>query len=274
MNNDEDAKILKLIIDNTNITQSELARRVDTTKQYIGLIVNGKRKLGYKTRNKLVQLFPSYFNQNQNIEIPNIIDNPFLRLCRTHFKLSQEEMAEKLGMSKSLYQKLEQCTILMNKEHQRVVREFCEKMNNGNNFETTTDNVEIKYLPEVKLSAGYGTEVYDEHTETVTIARKLLITERGLAINPKYCKIVTVSGDSMLPDYRDGDRVIIDESINTFIDGHVFAFGYEGQCYIKLINVLPDKIKCIPLNDKYDTFYLSSSDNYRVFGMILPRIRL
>lgn len=272
MNKNDDPSILKEILFDYHINQSELAKQIGTTKQYVGLIINGKRNLGYKLRNKLVELYPDYFNKRPKLEIPDKIDNPYLRKARMYFNYTQEEFADKLGISRSLYQKLEQVAIPVSSDHQRLVREFCMKMNGDT--KSSADNVEIQYLPEIKLSAGYGAEVYDEHPETVTIAKKLLLTEKGLMINPKYCKIVTVSGDSMLPEYRDGDKVIIDESIKTFIDGHVFAFGLDGQCYIKLVNVLPNKIKCIPLNEKYDTFYLSENDNFTVYGMILPRIRL
>ena len=132
----------------------------------------------------------------------------------------------------------------------------------------------ITYRPDVYLSAGYGVEVFNEAAEKITIDARLLETEKGTKINPKNCELVRVSGNSMAPEYRHGDRVIIDKSDTELIDGHIFAFKYNGQCFVKEINILSDKIKCISLNKEYDPFYIKKGEQFTVFGRILPRIRL
>ena len=136
------------------------------------------------------------------------------------------------------------------------------------------ETVSIPYRPEVYLSAGYGVEVYTETAEFVTLDLRLFTTDRGNKINPAHCEIVRISGNSMMPEYRDGDRVIIDRDDTEFIDGHIFAFRYERQCFVKEINVLKDKIKCISLNKEYEPFYINKNEEFTVFGRILPRIRL
>ena len=132
----------------------------------------------------------------------------------------------------------------------------------------------ITYRPDVYLSAGYGVEVYNEDKETITIDARLLESDRGTKINPKNCEVVKVSGNSMFPEYRHGDRVIIDKSDTELIDGHIFAFKYKGQCFVKEINLIGDKIKCISLNKEYDPFYINQGEELTVFDRILPRIRL
>lgn len=143
------------------------------------------------------------------------------------------------------------------------------KVNNDNQ-----DTVQITYRPDVFLSAGYGVEVLDEAKETMTLDARLLTTERGCRINPQHCEIVSVSGNSMAPEYRHGDKVIIDRGDTELVDGHIFAFRYNGQCYVKEINLLGDKIKCISLNKEYDPFYINQGEQFTVLGRIIPRIRL
>ncbi len=143
------------------------------------------------------------------------------------------------------------------------------KVNNNNQ-----DTVQIIYRPDVFLSAGYGVEVLDETKETMTLDARLLTTERGCRINPQHCEIVSVSGNSMAPEYRHGDKVIIDRGDTELVDGHIFAFRYNGQCYVKEINLLGDKIKCISLNKEYDPFYINQGEQFTVLGRIIPRIRL
>lgn len=136
-----------------------------------------------------------------------------------------------------------------------------------------SNQVNITYRPDVYLSAGYGIEVLDERKENISLDARLFITDRGNKIDPKNCEIVSISGNSMAPEYRHGDKVIIDKNDTELSDGQIFAFRYKNQCFVKEINLLPDKIKCISLNKEYDPFYIET-DDIKVLGRILPRIRL
>lgn len=134
--------------------------------------------------------------------------------------------------------------------------------------------IKIEFFPDVYLSAGYGCEVLDEHSETVVIDSRFLMSERGMRVNPNNCKMVCVSGNSMFPEYHHGDRVIIDESDTNLTDGQIYAFRYDGQCYVKEINRAGNKIKCISVNKEYEPFFIERDVDFKVFGRILPRIRL
>lgn len=138
----------------------------------------------------------------------------------------------------------------------------------------TENTVKIPYRPDVYLSAGYGLEVYSESAEFVTIDLRLFTTDRGNKIKPENCEIVSISGNSMEPEYRHGDRVIIDRADTEVSDGQIYAFRYKDNVFVKEINVLNDKLKCISLNKEYDPFYIKKGEEFTVFGRILPRIRL
>lgn len=139
---------------------------------------------------------------------------------------------------------------------------------------TKSQHAEIEYFPDVYLSAGYGVEVLDEYSEIVIIDERFLMSERGMRVNPKNCKMVRISGNSMFPEYHHGDRVIIDESDTNLTDGQIYAFRYDGQCYVKEINRAGNKIKCISVNKEYEPFVIERDVDFKVFGRILPRIRL
>lgn len=44
--------------------------------------------------------------------------------------------------------------------------------------------------------------------------------------------------------------------------------------FIKEVNLLGNKIKCIPINKDYDPFYINEEEDFTVLGRILPRVRL
>ena len=150
----------------------------------------------------------------------------------------------------------------------KIIEQIEQKRQLDNNF------AQIEYYPDVYLSAGYGCEVMDEYSETVVIDSRFLMSERGMRVNPKNCKMVCISGNSMFPEYHHGDRVIIDESDTNLTDGQIYAFRYDGQCYVKEINRAGNKIKCISVNKEYEPFFIERDVDFKVFGRILPRIRL
>lgn len=134
--------------------------------------------------------------------------------------------------------------------------------------------VNVSYRPDVYLSAGYGVEVFNEQATTMLLDESLFISDRGVKTDYRMCEIVRVSGNSMSPEYRHGDRVIIDKSCTTLSDGHIFAIRYKGECFIKEVNLLGNRIKCIPINKDYDPFYINEEEDFMVLGRILPRVRL
>lgn len=135
--------------------------------------------------------------------------------------------------------------------------------------------VQVLFRPDVRFSAGYGIEVYEENTkEYMTLDSRLFMTDRGTSINPNMCEILTVAGNSMSPKWEDGDRFILDKSVTEFIDGQVFAFRHNGECYIKEICLLGKRAKAIPLNKEYDEFYIEPDDELTIFGRVVPRVRL
>lgn len=149
----------------------------------------------------------------------------------------------------------------------KIIEEIEENRNN-------IEHAKIEYFPDVFLSAGYGCEVLNEYSEMVVIDSRFLMSERGMRVNPKNCKMVKISGNSMFPEYHHGDRVIIDESDLNLTDGQIYAFRYDGQCYVKEINRAGNKIKCISVNKEYEPFFIERNVDFKVFGRILPRIRL
>ena len=163
--------------------------------------------------------------------------------------------------------------------HQEKMKDFIENLSKDYTAkkmqELSQGNcVKVVFRPNVSLSAGYGFEVMDENQEYMCLDERLFITDRGTRINPKNCEVVTVSGNSMSPEYRHGDRVILDKSINEFIDGHIFAFRYNGECFIKEICLVGKRVKAIPLNKEYDSFFIEPDEDVKILGRIVPRVRL
>jgi repressor LexA len=79
--------------------------------------------------------------------------------------------------------------------------------------------------------------------------------------------IVKVSGDSMMPAYRDGDMVYVQRS-ESVLEGEVGIFNLNGDEYIKMLghNCL------ISFNQDYDPIELQDSDTLVCQGKVLGRV--
>lgn len=211
-----------------------------------------------------------------------------------NYSPSQKELGEKLGLAQTSIsgranrnsnftdeeiEKLEKAynISIISKEpsSDEEIRERIKKLQQKVGIVDNSYNVfNVTYRPDVFLSAGYGVEVYTEEAQTMALDSRLFVSDKGNKIDPKFCEVVSISGNSMAPEYRHGDKVIIDKNDTELLDGHIFAFRYNGKCYVKEINLLGKRIKCISLNKEYDPFYIEDGEDFTVFGRILPRIRL
>ena len=194
-------------------------------------------------------------------------------LKEKNIKISGREIAQVWGMDETSYSKKKKIgSDIKLKNIQQLENKLGISL--LNNECTLLNAPQIKYFPNVFLSAGYGVEVHDEEYSYVVIDSQFLMSERGMRVDPKNCKLVRISGNSMFPEYHHGDRVIIDESDKNLTDGQIYAFRYDGQCYVKVINRAGNKIKCISVNKDYEPFFIERDVDFQVFGRIIPRVRL
>ncbi len=194
-------------------------------------------------------------------------------LKEKNIKISGREIAQVWGMDETSYSKKKKIgSDIKLKNIQQLENKLGISL--LNNECTLLNAPQIKYFPNVFLSAGYGVEVHDEEYSYVVIDSQFLMSERGMRVDPKNCKLVRISGNSMFPEYHHGDRVIIDESDKNLTDGQIYAFRYDGQCYVKEINRAGNKIKCISVNKDYEPFFIERDVDFQVFGRIIPRVRL
>lgn len=259
-----DAKTLENIMIENVLNQVQLAKKLNTSKQFISQILNGKRKLSHNMLSKLKEAFPEYFaNCSNNIDGNNLKD------LRVSCNYTREQFAEILGISSSLVYKLETGERVITPEINERIKLFsCNKSSSNINLKPIRrlDSLEIKYCPDVCLPKQNN--LISSSKEVVVIDKKLLLND-SLNINYHKCKIVAISNNSLSPMFSAGDKCVIDESCKHFVDEQIFAFVVNNQCYLRKINILPSRIKCTSISDNRDTFYLDTEKDCTVVGMVL-----
>lgn len=117
-----------------------------------------------------------------------------------------------------------------------------------------------KELPEYDLpiSAGTGEFLDSDRYEMVTYIN----VPRGASF------AVRVSGDSMEPDYSDGDKVFV--RLQPYVDsGEIGVFVLNGEGYIKKLISENGTCRLVSSNPKYLPIVLKEYDEFRVVGKVL-----
>ena len=134
------------------------------------------------------------------------------------------------------------------------------------------DCIDIPVKGDVHASMGYGITVYNENqTGTYKVGRKLV---RDIGASENHLEMIFAEGDSMLPDIRSGDALIVDHSKKEVYDGKIYCVRIEGKAYAKrLQKIPPSTVKVISDNTKkYDAFYIDFSNkidfDFEVLGQV------
>jgi len=118
----------------------------------------------------------------------------------------------------------------------------------GRTIEHDTGDIIMVPMVEARLSAGTGSfETGDGH-ERFYAFRLDFLRRKGI---PAQMALMRVSGDSMEPEIKDGDVVLIDQSQTTPTPGKLFAVGVEDMVYIKEVNAAPGKLVLSSYNKAY-----------------------
>lgn len=135
---------------------------------------------------------------------------------------------------------------------------------------TNPDNSNCYDIPirgDVEGACGYGVTVYNENqTATYSISRKFA---NDLGINPKKSEIIFARGDSMEPNIKGGDSLLVDLSKKEILDGVIYCIRIDGQLLIKRLQRLSKNVVAIISdNPKYTVRKVSLDNNIDDFEII------
>ena len=133
-------------------------------------------------------------------------------------------------------------------------------------------NLESPYkdVPKVKarLSAGGGSfEVGSEVQGFYAFQTEWLHTKG----NPERMVMMDIFGNSMEPELKDGDTVLIDESQKDVIAGAVYSVGVDDTIMVKRVEKHPKTLVLLSENPSYAPIYLegSDADSVRIIGKVI-----
>lgn len=111
------------------------------------------------------------------------------------------------------------------------------------------------------VSAGTGQYLNDVRVERI---------ELPVDVDADF--VIPIKGDSMEPDYHDGDLVFIRTSVE-LNDGVIGVFNYNGDAYIKQLVIDKDQAYLHSLNPAYKDMPITPETDFRIIGEVVDLYR-
>lgn len=96
------------------------------------------------------------------------------------------------------------------------------------------------WVPEYDARAAAGHGMINHEPEIRSALPVPLSMIEGMGVKPERLRLVEARGDSMHPDIRDGDRLIIVIGEDSLRDGGIYVLNFGEDTIVKQIQIEPD----------------------------------
>lgn len=129
---------------------------------------------------------------------------------------------------------------------------------------------EFEPVPKVKakLSGGGGSFETEADIVGYYAFRSDFLRKKG---NPKDMVLFDVAGNSMSPILEHGDTVMVDQSQDNPISGHIYAVGVDDSVIVKRVEARPGMLSLKSENTEASSFDVPINDhsNVRIIGRVV-----
>ena len=125
-----------------------------------------------------------------------------------------------------------------------------------------------------KIVQLYGYDYYDHAASAGTgqYLNDVRVERIELPVDVDADFVIPIKGDSMEPDYYDGDLVFIQTSVD-LNDGVIGVFNYNGEAYIKQLVIDTEQSYLHSLNPDYKDMPITPETDFRIIGEVVDLYR-
>jgi phage repressor protein C with HTH and peptisase S24 domain len=199
----------------------------------------------------------------------------FLRIAEATGISSQTQLASILNVNRSAITQAKGNDSIPAKWILHLSREFglnpdwIEK-GTGNKLIRADEETAFEKIPKVKarLSAGGGSFEVGDEIEGFYSFQKDWLRTKGLAAN---MVLMDIFGNSMEPELKDGDTVLVDQSQKAILAGAIFAVGIDDTVMVKRLEKHPNKLVLRSDNEAYSPVFLQGDEinTVRIIGKVI-----
>ena len=243
---------IKTFRKSAGFTQDELAKRLNTTKQTISRYEKGERKANQDMLFKLCDIF-------------DVSIDDFFPIVSKNALESTKHLPD---ASDLLTQQITDKVVQLTTQNKKIVLRTSEELLESQNEEETKIN-EVSEVIQLynydyydhPASAGTGQYLNDVRVERI---------ELPVDIDADF--VIPIKGDSMEPDYHDGDLVFIQTSVD-LNNGVIGVFNYDGDAYIKQLVIDKEQAYLHSLNPAYKDMPITPETDFRIIGEVVDLYR-
>jgi phage repressor protein C with HTH and peptisase S24 domain len=190
---------------------------------------------------------------------------------------SQTELASALNINRSAITQARKKDSIPDKWILQLYRSFglnpdWVETGSGQQFHKHSDSNDSLFnnIPKVRarLSAGGGSFEVGSKIEGYYAFRKDWLHTKGV-INKMV--LMDIFGNSMEPEMKDGDTILIDESQKDILAGAIYAVGVDDTIMVKRLEKHPHKLVLLSDNKNYSPIYLQGGEinSVRIIGKVI-----
>ena len=244
---------IKTFRKSAGFTQDELAKRLNTTKQTISRYEKGERKA----------------NQDMLFKLCDIFDVSIDDFFPTVSKNAVESTNPLPYASDLLTQQITDKVVRLTTQNKKIVLRTSEELLESQKNEEETKITEVSEVIQL-----YSYDYYDHPASAGTgqYLNDVRVERIELPVDVDADFVIPIKGDSMEPDYHDGDLVFIQTSVD-LNNGVIGVFNYNGDAYIKQLVIDKEQAYLHSLNPAYKDMPITPETDFRIIGEVVDLYR-
>lgn len=250
----------------------------DLTKGYISMLEKNEHP---KSKKPIV---PSYetiekIAKGMQISVESLIDmlddDQEIQINSTPPHLKSIAITETLpDASDLLTQQIIDKVVQLTPDNKKIVlrtsEELLERQKANGEMYTEQNEEETKKNEVSEVIQLYSYDYYDHAASAGTgqYLNDVRVEQIELPVDIDADFVIPIKGDSMEPDYHDGDLVFIQTSVE-LNDGVIGVFNYNGEAYIKQLVIDKEQAYLHSLNPKYKDMPITPETDFRIIGEVV-----
>ena len=192
-----------------------------------------------------------------------------IELMANYFKVDKSDLVERYTPSTSLLQQINDTVVRLTPPNQKIVLQTSEELLESQNNEEETKINEVSEVIQL-----YSYDYYDHPASAGTgqYLNDVRVEQIELPVDVDADFVIPIKGDSMEPDYHDGDLVFIQTSVD-LNNGVIGVFNYNGDAYIKQLVIDKEQAYLHSLNPAYKDMPITPETDFRIIGEVVDLYR-
>lgn len=199
-----------------------------------------------------------------------------IELLANYFNINKSDLIENKATttqpSDSLLEAITNTAMQLNTENKKTVLRTSEELLETQMSKTGTEETQPTEVSEVIQLYNYDYYDHPASAGTGQYLNDVRVERIELPVDIDADFVIPIKGDSMEPDYHDGDLVFIQTSVE-LNDGVIGVFNYNGDAYIKQLVIDKDQAYLHSLNPAYKDMPITPETDFRIIGEVVDLYR-